>query len=391
MTSASARRLPFTRAACGAALAVALLGLPAFAKSGAARVVAHGGDPATTTATATAGAPARTAQQPRTLDATCVRAGSPAAAVAGRWGARIGVHGAVPDASACPSGHARDTAPPDDPAGSFTASGTARLGGSWRPLAGQRLRLVMQGSPQAPSWDSGGSYRLTMSDEFTAPGVDDSTWERGWFLGLGESGTTLPANSDELACYNSANVSQPGDGYLHLSLTDVASTCGRGRSRVTKSYTGSLVDTRQSFRQAGGSIEARVFIPSTAAGMASGWPAFWLNGPDPPPWPEHGEIDIVEGRGGTTSAHLHYTDGSGDQAPSWVTPNAYVGWHTFGAHWDRTAGTVTLYWDGRPIATDAAMTAAYREYLVFDLTMDSASLVDSFPVTMLVDWVRVWR
>ncbi|MGO9160377.1 MAG: family 16 glycosylhydrolase [Streptosporangiaceae bacterium] len=294
--------------------------------------------------------------------------------------------GAVDNARICPSGYTLTTGSRTFAAGAYTEFGAYELNGSWHNLTSQPLNVGAAGSVSAPSWDPGGSYSLTFDDEFNSAGVNTSVWEEGWYLGLGGTGTTSPVDSAMDNCYSSANVSQPGDGYLHLTLTDTASTC----NGVQEPYTGALVDTRLSFSQASGAVEARVYLPATASGQVAGWPAWWMNGPDSVGWPAHGEIDQVEGLSGSTAAHLHYTDSNGDEGPGWTSAAPYAGWHNFGVAWSTATQTVTFYWDGQPVFSHA-FTPGYPEYLIFDNSMSSASPQPSaWPSAMLVDWVRAW-
>src|SRR6185437_15367710 len=57
-----------------------------------------------------------------------------------------------------------------------------------------------------------GSWNLIFSDEFNSTALDRTKWTPGWF----GSGITGPVNSSELACYDSAHVTEAGDGNLHL-------------------------------------------------------------------------------------------------------------------------------------------------------------------------------
>jgi beta-glucanase (GH16 family) len=225
-----------------------------------------------------------------------------------------------------------------------------------------------------PSWAPSGTAKLTFDDEFSGTSLDTSKWENGWF------GGTQPINSDELACYGHSHVTVSG-GTLNLLLTH-DNTCG-------KPYTGAAVDSIGKFAQTGGSFEARVFLPDDGHGNAVAWPAWWLNGPDNVPWPQHGEIDVVEGLSGSpeTAAHVHY-DNNNDRG--WTAPTGMTGWHTYGVKWDAATQFTQFYWDGR-LVWSAQFPPAYPEYLVLDFTMGQDSHVPSGPVTMKVDWVRVWK
>jgi hypothetical protein len=236
-------------------------------------------------------------------------------------------------------------------------------------------------SGSGPSWDPNGTYTSTFVDEFNGTAVDTAKWETGWF----GTGITNRANSSEDDCYSSANVSESG-GFLHLLLTAVHNTCSSG----TQPYTGALVNTRRSFTRTFGSYEARVCMPdSNADGRVDGWPAWWMNGVDPPSWPAHGEIDIAEGRHGTVASHLHYLLNGADANAGFTPASPYTGCHTFGVRW--ASGTATLYYDGVQVWTHA-FTATTPEYLIFDYAVDvqltGSAIIPGSELT--VDWVRAW-
>jgi hypothetical protein len=310
--------------------------------------------------------------------------------------------GAVGNPTICPSGYTLSTGARTFPAGTYTEHGAYELAGTWFSLPVQALTVGNAGSASAPSWDPGGTYAPAFDDEFAGSGVNTSAWEEGWFLGHGNTGISDPVNPSPTtpACYSSDNVSQPGDGYLHLALTATPSTCsdGAGNGSGSHSFTGALVDTRptssdpSSFSQAGGSFEARVYIPpaspSPGVAEAAGYPAVWLDGPASDPWPSHGEIDILEGLGGNTAAHLHYQQGA--TPPAWTSPAAYTGWHNLGASWDLSGHTVTIYWDGTAVLTHE-FDATDPEYLILGYSLGSNSPpAPSLPSQMLVDWVHAW-
>jgi len=214
-------------------------------------------------------------------------------------------------------------------------------------------------------------------DEFNGTSVDTSKWETGWF-GTGISG---PVNSEEIACYDSSLVSEH-DGALFLTLVQRQATC----KGSTKQYSTGAVNSRLSFSQQYGSFEARVYLTSDINGNIAGFPAWWQNGPASVSWPQHGEIDTVEGLHGPTCAHLHYVDSNGAQGPGFCTSTPLAGWHTFGESW--SPSEVTFYYDGVQVWTHS-FNGPYPEYLVFDYGLRSGDVI--LPDTsMQVDWVRVW-
>ncbi len=230
----------------------------------------------------------------------------------------------------------------------------------------------------APSWNTAGSYKLTFQDEFNANAVDTSKWERGWF---GE-GISDGVNSNNLQCYDSNQVTQSG-GFLTLTLAEREAFC-RG---ATKEYVSGLVNTRKTFNQRYGSFEARVCLPDgNKDGKVDGFPAWWTNGPSSVPWPEHGEIDILEGIGGGTKASLH--QGEPEYHGGTYSSTPLTGCHNFGSQW--TSSGVTFYYDGKPLWSHS-FNGPLPQFLIFNYAVRPNAGEAITPGTALkVDWVRVW-
>ncbi|MGZ0149146.1 CBM96 family carbohydrate-binding protein [Kribbella sp. WER1] len=230
----------------------------------------------------------------------------------------------------------------------------------------------------APSWSPTGSHRLTFDDEFSGTAVDTTKWETGWF----KEGISDGVNSDNLQCYDSKQVTESG-GFLNLTLAQRQATCRGG----TKDYVSGLVNTRKSFSQLYGSFEARVCLPdANGDGKVDGFPAWWTNGPASVPWPDHGEIDVLEGISGGTKASLHYANPLYDGGTYSSTP--LVGCHNFGSQW--TNGNVTFYYDGKPLWSHA-FNATLPQFLIFNYAIRQHADEAITPGSALrVDWVRVW-
>lgn len=126
-------------------------------------------------------------------------------------------------------------------------------------------------------------WKLVWSDEFsgdtlTSPDANNWTFD----LGTGTDGW----GNQELQSYtdNVQNVSQDGEGNLIIRAIQIGS-----------SFTSGRIKTQGLFSQKYGRIEARLKTPY-GPGL---WPAFWLLGDNitTNPWPQCGEIDIMELRG----------------------------------------------------------------------------------------------
>lgn len=169
-----------------------------------------------------------------------------------------------------------------------------------------------------------------------------------------------------------------------------------------KAFTSAMVQTRRSFLH--GRFEARMKFP-VGGGT---WPAFWLCCTGP--WPNSGEIDVVEHYAGSglLAVRTGWAESTIHSSPNgfgtdrgrvrrvWVNPDV---WHTYAVEW--APDEIRFYIDdvltsihrsddlasadgGWPFATEP-------EYLLFDLFLGGpAGPVDAaaMPQRLLVDWVH---
>ncbi len=267
--------------------------------------------------------------------------------------------------------------------------GSAWLAASHFTTAGVPLSVTLKahsvsGPPpsppaSAPTWNPGGTYTRTLDDEFNGSAINSALWETCFNCHPGVTGVSAPVNNLEQVCYASANVSERGDGHLHMRLAHRPSRCGSSQP-----YTGSELDSKWAFSQAGGSFEARVFVP-LASGRAAAWPAWWITNTT-----TGDEIDIIEGLAGRTAAHTHWYAGGQLQSHGCTSASPAVGWHDFGVSVNTSAGTATFYYDGTPLCR-LPYGGTSPLHLAFDNSIGAASVQpQSFPDGMLVDWVRAW-
>ncbi|PHI21154.1 glycosyl hydrolase family 16 [Lewinellaceae bacterium SD302] len=130
------------------------------------------------------------------------------------------------------------------------------------------------------------NFRLVWSDEFdgeagTLPNPENWTYD----IGTGNNGW----GNAELQYYtdNPSNVSLDGNGNLLITA--------RRESFGGQPFTSARIKTEGLFEQTYGRFEARLKAP-VGPGV---WPAFWLLGNNcaEEPWPQCGEIDVMELRG----------------------------------------------------------------------------------------------
>lgn len=142
------------------------------------------------------------------------------------------------------------------------------------------------------------SWELVWSDDFVGnAGTAPDTTKWAFDLGNGVNGW----GNGEFQFYTkkSENVSLDGDGKLVITAIRNAGP----------SYTSARIKTKGKFEQKYGRFEARIKTP-TGPGI---WPAFWMLGADidTNPWPQCGEIDIMEQRGQQPSVTVGSVHGPG--------------------------------------------------------------------------------
>ncbi|HSW85638.1 MAG TPA: glycoside hydrolase family 16 protein [Candidatus Saccharimonadales bacterium] len=220
-------------------------------------------------------------------------------------------------------------------------------------------------------------------DEFSGTSYSRTTWTPGWF----NSGISGPVNSEEVACYDPANLSMPGDGYLHMNLIAKSTTCS-GQGGGTRPYDGALISSNPRDGQSGhtgyqytyGALEFRIYLPASGSKVAN-WPGTWTDGQS---WPTDGENDVMEGLGGDACYHFHSPSGG----PGSCATGNYSGWHTFGSVWK--PGVVTYYYDGVQVGQISQGITTSPNYLLVQASTGINSLKIA-PAEQLLDYVRVWQ
>jgi len=246
---------------------------------------------------------------------------------------------------------------------------------------------------------SGGPLTLVWRDEFDADRLDPEKW----FFETGDgSQYGIPGwGNNELQWYLPDSALLEG-GRLVITA--------RRQAAGGKSYTSARINTRDRFAFRYGRIEARIRLP---AGQGL-WPAFWLmpQASAYGTWAASGEIDILEARnlggtgGNTIYGGLYYGGpwpqqiGSGEEyVPA---TNVTTEFHVYALEWDETE--IRWYVDDTLFAvrndwssTGGAFPAPFDKpfYILFNLAVGgnypgSPSTATVFPVTMEVDYVRVY-
>ncbi|MFZ0885216.1 MAG: glycoside hydrolase family 16 protein [Candidatus Acidiferrales bacterium] len=262
-----------------------------------------------------------------------------------------------------------------------------------------------------------GVCRATASDAF--PRHDKSAWTLVWSDEFNASDGSRPDpakwkfevggngwGNHELECYTN----RPENSFIHDGnlVIQALKENFTGPDHVARDYTSARITTQGLFEQAYGRFEARIKIPR-GRGL---WPAFWLLGNDIGTigWPASGEIDIMENIGKEPSmvhGSLHGPGYSGDRdyTSEYKLPGGVHfadDFHVFAVEWEPK--TVRFFVDQDLYATFTPTRLPTGMKWVFDhpffIILNVAvggdwpgppDATTTFPQTMLVDYVRVYK
>ena len=216
--------------------------------------------------------------------------------------------------------------------------------------------------------------KLLWSDEFNGQkGVRPSS--KVWSAEIGGGGW---GNSErQFYTDKAANASMDGSGRLVITANRISNQYAEQVGEVPGTedilnrcsecqFTSARLKTARKLSFQYGRIEARIKMP---VGIGT-WPAFWMLGGDlldGVPWPECGEIDIMEFRGdipdqSTSAIHGPTTpQGSGLGARFLSGPPLSDGYHTYAIDWKKNS--LTFIVDGRVTGTYSSADTGSRGWV----------------------------
>jgi beta-glucanase (GH16 family) len=261
----------------------------------------------------------------------------------------------------------------------------------------------------APPPSSPREWVQVWSDEFDGLAgtlIDAKKWRHDTGDGCQQGICGWGNNEKEYYTDSPENVALNGEGQLAIvaRAAPTGLTCYYGPCR----YTSGKITTRGIMNAAApGRVEARIKLP-TGQGL---WPAFWMLGSSHPatPWPDCGELDIMEHKGSQptiTSSAVHgpgYSGGSAFNHAHTLPQGRYADdFHTFAVEWDSVGAQFFVDGAIHYSITRATMERAGRFvidqpfFVILNLAVgghfDGDPASDAIlPATMLVDYVRVFR
>lgn len=241
-------------------------------------------------------------------------------------------------------------------------------------------------------------WKLVWSDEFDGDTLNSAYWNRQEV----EAGTF----NEEWQRYTDS----PKNAYIENNCL-VIKAIHESTEHGSNQYTSARLNTANKFAFKYGKIVASIKLPK-GKGI---WPAFWMlganldeNGGDTP-WPQSGEIDILELYGtkndAAIEANLHYTDNEGKHAQMGAkTFKLNEGifadeFHVFELLW--TEKEVEWYVDGEKYASipidSNEMSEFHNEFfLLLNIAVGGKwagypGSTSEFPQYMYVDWIKVYQ
>jgi beta-glucanase (GH16 family) len=217
----------------------------------------------------------------------------------------------------------------------------------------------------------------------------------------------MNANSEEQLYTNSKyNAATDGKGNLIITAKPIIEGSAQWEKCISCKFSSARIKTQGKVGFRYGRMEARIKMP---AGQGT-WPAFWMLGAnlEKVGWPESGELDIVEARGGDplivfgTAHGPGYNGSEGTQIGNTIfaTRPLSEDYHVYAIEW--TKNSVNWYFDNQlyhrltPSSTSPNSYVFNREFfLILNLAMGGSFTGDIDPnlksARMYVDYIRYYQ
>ncbi len=240
------------------------------------------------------------------------------------------------------------------------------------------------------------NWQLVWEDDFNGnAGQSPDATKWAYDIGTGDNGW----GTQELQYYTDkpGNVSLDGGGNLAITA--------RSESFGGSGFTSARIKTQGLFDQAYGRFEARLKMP-WGPGI---WPAFWMLGSNinEVPWPQCGEIDIMEYRGQQPNLIHGSVHGPGYSGGNAITKSFGfendrfdVDFHLFAIEWGKDY--IDYYVDDQlyqritPDKVTGEWVYDHPFFIILNVAVGGNFVgfptpQTPFPQTMLVDYVKVYK
>lgn len=276
--------------------------------------------------------------------------------------------------------------------------------------------VVADDIPLGTSEDSAiEGWDLVWNDEFNGTELDESKWnyETGYYLN-DDPGTWGWGNNELQHYTDSKDNVFVEDGKLNIVALEDPATFPQNPERVAP-YSSGKITTQDKFKFTYGRVDFSAKLPA----VSGAWPALWMMPNDNVygGWASSGEIDVMEARGRvpeSTSGAIHF--GGEWPANTYLSGEQHfedggridTAFHTYSVIWEEDA--ISWFVDGKffyKVTKEQWFSAAMRDnpnapfdqdfYLIMNLAMGGwfdggiEPNVDDFPVSMEVDYVRVYN
>ncbi len=226
-------------------------------------------------------------------------------------------------------------------------------------------------------------WKLVFNSTFKRSSLDTSIWRPGWF----GSGVTPHVNKNEPACYDSNNVTFPGDGTVHLAVAKDPLRCLGAREPYSSSIISSNpYDGRASggFQYRYGLLQVRADFPAIHGKIAN-WVSIMTLGQN---WPEDGEDDLFETIFGYPCHSIH-SRAHAIRGLFGCDRHIAPGWHTIAVNW--APHYIAWYYDGVKVGVEHTGVTASPMYLAIVNTVSRRALTMATPDQLRVRYVRLWQ
>lgn len=237
--------------------------------------------------------------------------------------------------------------------------------------------------------------KLILEDNFNTDGVLNSDiWS--FDIGTGPNGDGWGNNELQYYTDRPENI-KVEDGMLKITAIK--------ELYLGSPYTSAKIITKGKVNQKYGRIEARIKMP-WGKGL---WPAFWMLGADidDNPWPNAGEIDIVEYLGHQPTKILGTVHGPGYSGGASISKSYTLtkgrfdtDFHVFGIEWGENYINYyvddVLYNQITPEDVPGEWVFNKPYYIILNMAVGgnlpgSPNADTSFPQTMLIDYIRIYE